>query len=84
MGLGFAYTKNVFFWVRRILAAADIDKVKPVRGLIQCFLISGRIAEIAVGVSLNYACGFCIIFLFANDLLHRNPSNGMMVRIDYT
>ena len=68
--LGLSQTENVLRRIRRALTAADVQEVKATGGLVQGFLVAGRIAEAAADVLLDQGSGRGVVLFLANDLLH--------------
>ena len=68
--LGLSQTQDVLSGVGRSLAAADMQEIQAAGSLIQILLVACGIAQLAERVSLDQSCGFGIVFLLADDLLH--------------
>ena len=69
--LGLCQTQDILVGVGRGLAAVDVQEVQATGSLVQILGIAGGIAVLADIVLPNQSSGLGVIFLFANDLLHK-------------
>ena len=68
--LGLGKTLDVLGGVRRSFAAIDIQEVQALGSLVQRFLKTGGITQIALGKLVHQGGGFRVVYLFADDLVH--------------
>ena len=68
--LGLSQAQDVLVGVGRSLAAADVQEIQAAGGLVQIFLVAGRIAQLANNVLLDQSSSLGVVLLLADDLLH--------------
>ena len=71
LDLGLSQTQDILAGVGGGLTAMYVQEVQTGGGLEQDLLIAGRIAEVAIGTLLDQSSGLGVVFLLADDLLHR-------------
>ena len=69
--LGLGQAKDILCGVGRILAATHVQEVQAAGSLEKALLIASGIAVCTAVITLNESSGFGIVFLLANDLLHK-------------
>ena len=70
LDLGLSQSLDVLGGVDGSLAAADVQEVQTLGSLVQIFLVTSGIAQLAIGVSLDQGCSLGVVLLLADDLLH--------------
>ena len=71
LDLGLSQAQDVLIGIQRGLAATNVQEVQAALGLVQILLVTGGIAQLTKGLSLDQSSGFGIVLLLADDLLHR-------------
>ena len=68
--LGLSQADDILVGVDGSLAAANVQEVQTSGSLVQSFLVTGGIAEIADSVLLDQSGSLGVVLLLADDLLH--------------
>ena len=70
LDLGLCQVDNILGRVDGSLSAAYVQEVQTLGRLLQIFLVTGGIAQPAVGISLDQRRGLGVVCFLADDLLH--------------
>ena len=68
--LGLCHADNILGRVDGSLSAAYVQEVQALGRLVQVFLVTGGIAQLAEGISLDQRCGLSVVCFLADDHLH--------------
>ena len=70
LNLGLSQAQNVLVGVDGSFAATDMQEVQTLGSLVQILFVTGGIAQLTAGISLDQSCSLGVILLLADDLLH--------------